>query len=173
MSNMESSILMKNLIVLPSKAPKSLMAAKTFTVPIKQSQDLRKWFTILAAELHRRIIQHYNEYGTWPKAIALKYATLIHSTYRSKGLGTFSRDDMKTHVEEHSDYHFAMDLMNEERQQLQQNRLSSSLSNTSALNASPTQWKTAVKKRKTNQEKSNQEDKKQKRSLFFQPKRNP
>ncbi|KAL7320120.1 N-acetyltransferase eso1 [Mucor circinelloides] len=83
--------------VLPSKAPKSLMAAKTFTTPVTQPQDLQKWFTILAAELHRRIIQHYEEYGSWPKSIALKYATVSHSSYRSKGLGTLSRNDMKTH----------------------------------------------------------------------------
>ncbi|CEP12185.1 hypothetical protein [Parasitella parasitica] len=267
--------------VLPSKAPKSLMAAKTFTVPIKQPQDLHKWFTILAAELHRRIIQHYEEYGTWPKSITLKYATPTHNTYRSKSLGTFCRDDMKTHeilakrfealynsmedgypcigldlmasnlsfdesakshtinqffikskeasahsangkeetpprvkpetsiaqcrknnniqgglfsfneqmgetylcdkcnqnvpiisVEEHSDYHFALELMNEERQQFLQNRSPSSPSSAAASNTSPSQLKNATKKRRTNQEKSNQ-DKKQKKSLFFQPKRAP
>lgn len=49
------------------------MAAKTFTTPVTQPQDLQKWFTILAAELHRRIIQHYEEYGSWPKSIAVMY----------------------------------------------------------------------------------------------------
>lgn len=57
--------------VLPSKAPKSLMAAKTFTKPVARPEDLQKWFTILAAELHRRIIQHYEEYGSWPRAITV------------------------------------------------------------------------------------------------------
>lgn len=71
-----------------------------------------------------------------------------------------------TSVEEHSDYHFAMDLMNEERQQLHQNR-----SSPSSPSASPNS--TAVKKRKSKQEKLNEDDKKQKRTLFFQPKRTP
>lgn len=267
--------------VLPSKAPKSLMAAKTFTKPVTGPQDLQKWFTILAAELHRRIIQHYEEYGSWPKSITLKYATVSHPSYRSKGLGTLYRDDMKTHeilakkfaqmynsmedgypcigldlmasnlsfdesvkshtinrfftkskdasahsangleeqllkqaadtessksnnrsnktqgglfsrynaqehqqsetylcdkcnqhiliasVEEHSDYHFAMDLMNEERQQLQQNRSSSSPSSTT------TPPSLAPKKRKSQPKRLSEDDRKQKRSLFFQPKRAP
>ncbi|KAK4521665.1 uncharacterized protein ATC70_004197 [Mucor velutinosus] len=267
--------------VLPSKAPKSLMAAKTFTKPVAQQEDLQKWFTILAAELHRRIIQHYEEYGSWPRAITLRYATVSHPSYRSKGLGTLYRDDMKTHeilakkfasvynsmedgypcigldlmasnlsfdesvkshtinqfftkskdasahnangieeqllkqasdtessksssssktqgglfsrynaqeqqqqgetylcdkcnqyvliasVEEHSDYHFAMDLMNEERQRLQQSR---SLSSPSSIAASPS---SSTKKRKSQPKRLSEEDRKQKRSLFFQPKRAP
>ncbi|GAN05400.1 DNA/RNA polymerase [Mucor ambiguus] len=268
--------------VLPSKAPKSLMAAKTFTTPVARPQDLQRWFTILAAELHRRIIQHYEEYGSWPKAITLRYATVSHPSYRSKGLGTLYRDDMKTHeilakkfasvynsmedgypcigidlmasslsfdesvkshkinrfftkskdasahsangieeqllkqavdtetsetssgssnkaqgglfsrsdaqepqkgetylcdkcnqhiliasIEEHSDYHFALDLMNEERQQLQQNRSSPSPSPNVASAPSTT------KKRKSQPKRLSEDDRKQKRSLFFQPKRAP
>ena len=71
-----------------------------------------------------------------------------------------------TSVEEHSDYHFAMDLMNKERQQLHQNRSFPS-SSSSSSNSTP------VKKRKSKQEKLNEDDKKQKKSLFFQPKRTP
>lgn len=70
-------------------------------------------------------------------------------------------------VEEHSDYHFAMDLMNEERQQAQQNRSSSSPSSNTATPS------TSTKKRKSQPKRLSEDDRKQKRSLFFQPKRAP
>lgn len=57
------------------------MAAKTFTKPVELPADLQKWFTILAAELHRRIIQHYQEYGTWPKAITVTYLFIYFYTH--------------------------------------------------------------------------------------------
>lgn len=71
-----------------------------------------------------------------------------------------------TSVEEHSDYHFAMDLMNEERQRLQQSQSSSSSSSNTASPA-PT------KKRKAQPKRLSENDRIQKRSLFFQPKRAP
>lgn len=57
------------------------MASKTFTKPIELPEDLQKWFTILAAELHRRIIQHYQEHETWPKAITVTYLFICFYTH--------------------------------------------------------------------------------------------
>jgi DNA polymerase eta len=80
-----------------TKAPKSLMAAKTFTTPIGKPKDMQPWFTILSVELHTRIMRHYDEYGTWPRSISMRYATRAHSSYRSKTIGQLHKDEMKTH----------------------------------------------------------------------------
>ncbi|CAO3654523.1 unnamed protein product [Mucor hiemalis] len=73
--------------VLAAKAPKSLMVAKTFTKPVTKPEDLQHWFSILAVELHERIIRHHEEFGTWPKNISLKYATHSHQFYKFKLIG--------------------------------------------------------------------------------------
>ena len=72
------------------------MAAKSFTQPIRGPEGMRGWFNILSVELHARIFRHYNEFGTWPKNISIRYATPNH-TYRSKSIGTLHKDEMKTH----------------------------------------------------------------------------
>jgi DNA polymerase eta len=83
--------------VTATKAPKSLMAAKAFTPAVRRREDLQPWFSILSVELYNRIMRHFDEYGTWPKTISLRYATPKHPTYRSKAMGTLHKDEMKTY----------------------------------------------------------------------------
>ncbi|KAI9480503.1 MAG: hypothetical protein EXX96DRAFT_183314 [Benjaminiella poitrasii] len=82
--------------VSPTKAPKSIMAAKSFNPAIKSPQEMEKWFGILAAELQNRIMRHFEEYSTWPKTITVRYASFHHRTYRSKSLRSFSQSELKT-----------------------------------------------------------------------------
>ncbi|KAI7906601.1 uncharacterized protein BX663DRAFT_198676 [Cokeromyces recurvatus] len=82
--------------VSPTKAPKSMMAAKSFNPSIKTPQEMEKWFSILAAELRNRIMRHFEEYGTWPKTITIRYASIHHRSYRSKSLRSFSQSELKT-----------------------------------------------------------------------------
>lgn len=69
--------------VTPTKAPKSLMAAKTFTVPIKRPQDMERWFSILSVELHGRIMSMFEEYGTWPKSISVGIYAFFLKVYKN------------------------------------------------------------------------------------------
>lgn len=85
------------VIVVPAKAPKSLMAAKSFTRAIRGPADMQAWFSILAVELHKRIIRHYDDFGTWPKNISIRYATAARPGYRTKSIGSLHKDEMKTH----------------------------------------------------------------------------
>ncbi|KAI8979353.1 hypothetical protein BDF20DRAFT_498707 [Mycotypha africana] len=82
--------------VTASKPPQSLMAAKSFTTPITRREEMQKWFSILAAELHRRIMDHFEEFAIWPRNITIKYATVNNRTYRSKSLGSLHRNELKT-----------------------------------------------------------------------------
>lgn len=80
-----------------TKSPKSLGANKTFTVAIKHKEDMNRWFNILGVELQSRIMQNFEEFNTWPRSISIRYATSNNRNYRSKILGAFTRDELKTH----------------------------------------------------------------------------
>lgn len=96
------------------------MVAKTFTKAITRPEDLQHWFSILAVELHERIIRHHEEFGTWPKNISLKYATHSHQFYKSKSIGSLHKDEMKTFgtrsifentIEQRYSYLFHVDIL--------------------------------------------------------------
>lgn len=59
------------LIVIPSKAPKSIMASKSFNPVVEDLNEMNRWFSILAIELHNRIMQNLEEYNTWPKTFSV------------------------------------------------------------------------------------------------------
>ncbi|RCI06063.1 DNA-directed DNA polymerase eta rad30 [Rhizopus stolonifer] len=83
--------------VTPSKAPKSLMASKSFRPAIVNAEEMHKWFSILAIELHNRIMRHHEDYGTWPKNISIRYASEYNRNYKSRTMSAFHKDELKTH----------------------------------------------------------------------------
>ncbi|CAO3666820.1 unnamed protein product [Rhizopus stolonifer] len=69
--------------IIPAKAPKSIMASKSFNPVVENMQDMDKWFSILAIELHNRLMLNYEEYNTWPKSfIALCFDTLFFIPFK-------------------------------------------------------------------------------------------
>ncbi|KAI9349347.1 hypothetical protein BD770DRAFT_446117 [Pilaira anomala] len=79
-----------------TKAPKSLMAAKSFNPVIKSPEEMQAWFSILSVELHSRILRNYQDFGTWPKTITIRYCS-TYGGYRTKAIGSIHKDEMKTH----------------------------------------------------------------------------
>ncbi|RCI02085.1 DNA-directed DNA polymerase eta rad30 [Rhizopus stolonifer] len=64
--------------IIPAKAPKSIMASKSFNPVVENMQDMDKWFSILAIELHNRLMLNYEEYNTWPKSFSvMRYACCV------------------------------------------------------------------------------------------------
>ncbi|KAI8993618.1 hypothetical protein BDB01DRAFT_715812, partial [Pilobolus umbonatus] len=61
----------ENEEVIPTKGPKSIMAAKSFNPSIRNSQKMNHWFFALAVELRTRLFQNHEEYGTWPRSFAV------------------------------------------------------------------------------------------------------
>lgn len=72
------------------------MAAKAFTPAIDLPSQMENWFSILSVELHSRILQNYQDHQTWPKSIAIRYASGF-GNYRTKSMGTLHKDDMQTY----------------------------------------------------------------------------
>ncbi|GAA5804315.1 hypothetical protein HPULCUR_009802 [Helicostylum pulchrum] len=79
--------------VTSMKAPKSLMAAKAFNPAIQNPTQMQPWFSILSVELHTRILRNYEDFGTWPKNITIRYRSF--GSYRTKAIGSLPKDDMK------------------------------------------------------------------------------
>lgn len=69
----KSALMVKRYIVSPTKAPKSLMAAKSLPVPISNIAGMERWYKILSIELRSRILQNFEEYGSWPKSVSVIY----------------------------------------------------------------------------------------------------
>ncbi|KAG2231529.1 hypothetical protein INT48_002923 [Thamnidium elegans] len=80
--------------VSATKTPKSLMAAKSFNPAIQNPTEMQPWFSILSMELHTRIMRNYEDFGTWPKNVTIRYRS--YGSYRTKVIGSFHKDDMKT-----------------------------------------------------------------------------
>lgn len=83
-------------LVNATKAPKSLMAAKSFNPVIQSPEEMQAWFSILSVELHSRILRNYQDFGTWPKTITIRYCS-SYGGYRTKAIGSIHKDEMKTH----------------------------------------------------------------------------
>ncbi|KAG1407019.1 hypothetical protein G6F60_002507 [Rhizopus arrhizus] len=81
--------------IIPSKAPKSIMASKSFNPVVEDLNEMNRWFSILAIELHNRIMQNLEEYNTWPKTFSLHYASIPYLSFRSKVIGSITKDEMK------------------------------------------------------------------------------
>ncbi|KAI9260792.1 hypothetical protein BY458DRAFT_516301 [Sporodiniella umbellata] len=70
------------------------MASKSFNPAVKNVEDMDRWFSILAVELHNRVMLNFEEYNTWPSKFSLHHASSPFS-YRSKTMGFISKDEMK------------------------------------------------------------------------------
>jgi DNA polymerase eta len=49
------------------------MAAKSLPVPISNIAGMERWYKILSIELRSRILQNFEEYGSWPKSVSVIY----------------------------------------------------------------------------------------------------
>lgn len=65
------SMLRVYTIVLPTKAPKSLMAAKSFVKPVQDAKQMQNWIGIMSAELHNRIMTNLEDFSLWPKTLTV------------------------------------------------------------------------------------------------------
>ncbi|CEG79770.1 hypothetical protein RMATCC62417_14198 [Rhizopus microsporus] len=63
----------------------------------KNIEEMDRWFSILAIELRNRVFKNYEEFNTWPKTFTLQYASIPYLVFRSKAIGSISREEMKNH----------------------------------------------------------------------------
>ncbi|KAG2219442.1 hypothetical protein INT45_002327, partial [Circinella minor] len=79
-----------------TKAPKSLMAAKSLRPPAYTQAEVHQWIGILSTELHNRIWNHMEDFQQWPKSFSISLRTSKDTSYRSKSCPMLSRDSMKS-----------------------------------------------------------------------------
>ncbi|KAI9320760.1 hypothetical protein BX666DRAFT_1230602 [Dichotomocladium elegans] len=78
-----------------TKAPKSLMAAKSFRPPVKSPDEMQRWLNILSAELYTRILTNSEDFSLWPKTLAIHLRTTQDTSYRSKSAPMLGRTNMQ------------------------------------------------------------------------------
>ncbi|KAI9031709.1 hypothetical protein CLU79DRAFT_267836 [Phycomyces nitens] len=79
-----------------TKAPKSLMAAKSMRRPVTTSKEMERWLSTLCAELHTRVTTNFEDYGSWPKTLSLHYRTARGAVQsRSKSCPMLYRGEFK------------------------------------------------------------------------------
>ncbi|KAJ8663533.1 hypothetical protein O0I10_000776 [Lichtheimia ornata] len=81
--------------VLPTKAPKSLMAAKSFVKPVKDAKQMQNWIGIMSAELHNRIMTNLEDFSLWPKTLTIHFRATHDTIYRTKSLPMYSRANFR------------------------------------------------------------------------------
>lgn len=64
-------------IVMPTKAPRSLMAAKSFVKPVKDAKQMQNWIGIMSAELHNRIMTNLEDFSLWPKTLTVSHQDIV------------------------------------------------------------------------------------------------
>ncbi|ORY96491.1 hypothetical protein BCR43DRAFT_563787 [Syncephalastrum racemosum] len=80
--------------VTVTKAPKSIMASKSFRPPVKSSEEMQRWFATLAAELHTRMMLNFDEFDAWPKTLTIHYRSTQDTTYRTRSCAMPRRTDL-------------------------------------------------------------------------------
>ncbi|KAL0084776.1 hypothetical protein F4703DRAFT_1855938 [Phycomyces blakesleeanus] len=79
-----------------TKAPKSLMAAKSMRQPVTTAKEMERWLSTLCAELHTRVTTNLEDYGSWPKTLSLHYRTARGAVQsRSKSCPMLYKSDFK------------------------------------------------------------------------------
>ncbi|CDS09752.1 hypothetical protein LRAMOSA02429 [Lichtheimia ramosa] len=81
--------------VMPTKAPRSLMAAKSFVKPVKDAKQMQNWIGIMSAELHNRIMTNLEDFSLWPKTLTIHFRATHDSIYRTKSLPMYSRANFR------------------------------------------------------------------------------
>ncbi|KAI9270751.1 hypothetical protein BDA99DRAFT_502608 [Phascolomyces articulosus] len=81
--------------VTATKAPKSLMAAKSLTPYARTKNEVQQWVRIMSAELHSRIWNHLEGFNQWPKTLLMTLRLKNDESQRSKSCPMLGRDSMK------------------------------------------------------------------------------
>ncbi|KAI7879386.1 DNA/RNA polymerase [Lichtheimia hyalospora FSU 10163] len=81
--------------VTPTKAPKSLMAAKSFVSPVTDAKQMQIWIGIMSAELHNRIMTNLEDFSLWPKTLTVHFRATHDAIYRTKSLPMYTRANFR------------------------------------------------------------------------------